>query len=119
MGILEQVVAELAKQRARHEYLLGQIDSVLGKAPQIQLEDATLPLRGQRIGEVAVQVLADEHGEGAEMHYTEWFRLLEAHGHLVAGKDPMNSFLTQINRSPYVQRIGSRTGRYRLLRSVA
>jgi hypothetical protein len=112
--VLQEVLGELSEQCRRHEYLLGQVESVLGRSPQIQLEHATLPLRGQRISEVAIEVLADEKGEGAEVHYTEWFEMLRRRGHFVVGKDPVNTFLTEINRSPHVRRVGARTGLYYL-----
>ena len=59
-------------------------------------------------------VLAEERGPGAEVHYREWFELLRSRGHLVAGKEPVNTFLTQINRSDAVIRVGRRSGRYKL-----
>jgi hypothetical protein len=114
-ALLEGLTAE----RERHEFSLREIESALGASPQIRLDDASVLLRGQRIREVAVEVLEEEHGEDAEVHYKEWFQLLKRHGHIVAGKDPVNTFLTQINRSPAVGRVGSRTGRYRLLADAA
>jgi hypothetical protein len=116
--VLQEVLGELREQCRRHQHLLGQVESVLGKSPQIQLGDSTLPLRGQRIGEVAVEVLADEKGEGSEIHYTEWFEMVKRRGHFVVGKDPVNSFLTEINRSPQVRRVGARTGLYFLAESA-
>lgn len=116
---IEEVVKDLQAQRERHEFQLRQIESVLGKTAQIQLEDSNLLLRGQRIGEVAVEILAAERDGQAELHYRDWYKLLKDRGHVVAGKDPVNSFLTQINRSPRIQRVGKRTGIYRLLEQVA
>jgi hypothetical protein len=64
--------------------------------------------------QVAIDVLEAELGAGAEVHYREWFELLRSRGHLVAGKEPLNTFLSQINRSDAVERVGRRTGIYRL-----
>ena len=44
--------------------------------------------------------------------------MLRAEGHVVAGKEPLNTFLSQINRSEAVQSVGRRTGRYRLARAA-
>ncbi len=95
------------------------IDSVLGRSPQLRLEEADLRLRGRRLEEVAIAVLADQRGPEAEVHYRDWFELLRSNGHLVAGKHPLNTFLTQINRSAAIEKVGRRTGRYRLSLAAA
>jgi hypothetical protein len=111
---LRSIVADLADRLARDEYTLKEIDSVLGREPQLCLEDANLRLRGRRLEEIALKVLQEERGPGVEVHYREWFELLRGRGHLIAGKEPLNTFLAQINRSDAVERVGRRTGRYKL-----
>jgi hypothetical protein len=61
-------------------------------------------LRGARIREVAVRVLAANTQPEAPVHYRDWFELLTAQGFMPAGKDPLATFLTQVGRSPVVQR---------------
>jgi hypothetical protein len=95
--------------------LLGQLDEILGFAPQLSISEVDEMLRGQRLREVAIQVLKRRRGEGATVHYREWFELLVADGHRVAGKDPVATFLTQLSRAPEVEPIGRRTGMYRLV----
>jgi hypothetical protein len=116
---MQSIVASLEDRLAHDERMLGEIDSVLGCAPQLRLEDADVRLRGRRLEETAIAVLANERGRGAEIHYREWFELLRSSGHLVAGKDPLNTFLTQINRSASIEKVGRRTGRYRLSAAAA
>ena len=111
---LRQLVSDLEVQLDYDERVLGEIDSVLGRQPQMRLEDANLRLRGRRLEEIALRVLNEERGVGSEVHYREWFELLRARGHLIAGKEPLNTFLAQINRSSAVESVGKRTGRYRL-----
>jgi hypothetical protein len=111
---MRAIVASLEEQITYDEVMLGEIDSVLGRVPQMRLEDADLRLRGRRLEEVALQVFAEEREPGAEVHYREWFDLLRSRGHRVAGKEPLNTFLAQINRSKAVERVGRRTGRYKL-----
>ena len=111
---LRSIVADVAERLAHDERILEEIDSVLGRNPQLRLEEADLRLRGRRLEEVAVQILAADRGAGAEIHYREWYELLRSRGHLVAGKEPLNTFLAQINRSEAVERVGRRSGRYRL-----
>jgi hypothetical protein len=60
-------------------------------------------LRGAQIRETAVRVLASSETSRA-VHYRTWFELLRHKGFVPAGKDPLATFLTQIGRSPVVQR---------------
>jgi hypothetical protein len=61
-------------------------------------------LRGARIRETAVRVLAGHNQPDAPVHYRDWFELLTAQGLMPAGKFPLATFLTQVGRSPLVQR---------------
>ncbi|MBN8866279.1 MAG: hypothetical protein J0H98_01875 [Solirubrobacterales bacterium] len=114
LAAIEVVVRSLREQLERDRRTLREIDSVLGRLPQLDLRDLDIRLRGQHLEEVALKVLAEKLGDEVEVHYRDWFALLEGQGLLVAGKEPLNTFLAQINRSPHVERIGKRTGRYRV-----
>jgi microcystin degradation protein MlrC len=110
---LQAVVEDLANQLGHDERALREIESVLGKTAQLQLEDSDIRLRGRRLEEVAIAVLAE--AEGTEpIHYRVWFELLRSRGHLIAGKRPIDTFLAQINRSNQVENVGRRSGLYRL-----
>ena len=109
---LQAVLDDLAKQLAYDERALRDIESVLGKAPQLQLEDSDLRLRGRRLEEIAVAILSETNSE--PIHYRAWFELLRSRGYLVAGKKPIDTFLAQINRSNRVENVGRRSGLYRL-----
>jgi hypothetical protein len=111
------IVDRLAQRVADDERMLTEIESVLGKNPQLRLDDADLRLRGRRLEEVAIRILQEERG-AEQVHYREWFELLRARGHLVAGKQPLDTFLSQISRSGAVERVGRRSGLYRLARAV-
>ncbi len=111
---MRRIVESLEQRLGQDEHVLREIDEVLGREPQLRLDDAHVRLRGRRLEEVALEVLAEERGADAEVHYREWFELLRQKGFLVAGKEPVNTFLAQINRSGAVEKIGHRSGRYRL-----
>lgn len=64
-------------------------------------------LRGARIRETAVRVLAAHAQPDAPVHYRDWFELVTAQGFMPTGKDPLATFLTQVSRSPVVQRTTS------------
>jgi hypothetical protein len=76
-------------------------------APEPGPTNGATVLRGARIREAAVRVLAANAPAEAPVHYRDWFELLTAQGFMPAGKDPLATFLTQIGRSPLVQRTTS------------
>lgn len=96
--------------------LLRRMDEMLGIAPQLSL-DAHGELRGQKLQEIAIELLRSKKGAGVAVHYREWFGLLVEAGLHVAGKNPLSTFLTQVSRAPQVESVRPRSGLYRL-RSV-
>ncbi len=70
-------------------------------------------LRGARIRETAVHVLAGTPQAEAPIHYRTWFELLRGQGFMPVGKNAVATFLTQLNRSPVVKRVGG-AGMYAL-----
>jgi hypothetical protein len=109
-ALVEQVDGELAGT----ERLLRQMDEILGLAPQLAIDTQHDQLRGERLREIAVEVLREQRGDNAEIHYSDWLKLLEAQGLRVGGKDPAATLLTQLARSPYVESVRPRSGLYRL-----
>jgi hypothetical protein len=111
----QEIVETLTERLDHDDYLLSEIDGLLGTAAQLRLEMLDPRLHGKRLEEVAIEVLREDVGAGVEVHYREWFELLRARGHRVKGKAPLDTFLAQINRSSSIERVGRRTGRYRLV----
>jgi hypothetical protein len=111
---LRGLAEQLEQQTTRDEHLLEELAAALGISAQLRIEDLSPRLRGQRLQEVAVEVLRTRWGRDREIHYREWFDLVQAEGHRVGGKDPVATFLAQVHRAPGVERLGNRTGRYRL-----
>lgn len=72
-------------------------------------------LRGQRLQEIAVQVLAKSNLAGEPVHYREWYALLRTAGYTVAGKDPVATFLASVSRAPHIEPVGRRSGLYVLM----
>jgi hypothetical protein len=71
-------------------------------------------LRGERLREVAVDVLRRLALSGDPIHYRAWFDALVEAGFRVSGRDPLASFLTQVTRIDQVESVGRRSGLYRL-----
>ena len=104
-------VEALASQDA---HILEELEGALGMRDQLQIEQLDRELGGRRLAEVAVTILVRELHPGQAVHYKDWFALLHSAGFRVKGKDPLASFLAQISRSPDVEAVGQRSGRYRL-----
>lgn len=111
-----QALADHARAQAdSDEQALIGLARVLGLDPQLCLDQLDERLRGQRLQEIAVQVLAEHHGSGEPVHYKHWYGLLRSAGYTVGGKDPVATFLATVSRSPRVRAIGQRSGLYLLV----
>lgn len=107
-------LGHLEAQQDADTRMLEELEALLELSPQLRLESLDRRLRGQRLQEVAIELLHRELGAGHPVHYRDWYALVRRAGHEVAGKNPLGSFLTQIARAPDVERVGERTGLYRL-----
>lgn len=121
LALLEQrlelhrgIVGELEVEHAVMQRLLREIDELSDRRPQLRIERLDKQLRGRRIQEVAVQVLRRRAEPGEVVHYRQWFGMLGADGFEIAGRDPLNTFLTSLGRAEGVERVGKRSGLYRL-----
>jgi hypothetical protein len=111
---MHDLAAAVDEDLAANVRLLGQLDEMLGVAPQMSMTEADEELRGQRLREVAIQILKRHKGEAVAVHYREWYELVVHEGHRIAGKDPIATFLTQVSRADEVEPVGRRSGLYRL-----
>ncbi|MGD9734948.1 MAG: hypothetical protein AB7V58_04970 [Solirubrobacterales bacterium] len=102
------------EQNQRERALLEQLEGALGRAVQLSIDDLDGRLRGQRLLDVAIELLDQQVGRGKAIHYRDWFQLLKEHGYRVGGKDPLGTFLAQIARAEGIESVGRRSGRYRL-----
>lgn len=108
---LERLTAYASEQKQR----VLRLDRLVAAARAIRHDIApeeAVGLRGRAIGDIAVTV-AGERGR-REMHYREWYELVRQSGYLIASRDPEAAFLTALTRDARLERVGSRTGIYRL-----
>ena len=123
-GEAEQLRAAAAEHLAAAEQLsadaLGieqrvrELDELLGRAPQLRLDFDSEGLRGQRLREVAIEILARRRGLGQPIHYRDWYELVKNEsGQAIEAKDPLATFLVHISRSPLVAKADD-PGVYRL-----
>lgn len=111
---LEDALAEARAKRDEVAASIQAIEEVAGLAPQMAILEISEELRGERLREVALEVLERLGEGGAPVHYREWFDALLAEGYRVSGKDPLATFLTQVTRIDRVKPVGHRSGLYRL-----
>jgi hypothetical protein len=110
---LNELVGKVDADVEETARLMRRIDEMLGIAPQLAL-DAHGELGGQKLQEIAVELLRQKKGAGVVVHYREWFELLLASGLQIGGRDPLGTFLTQVARSPQVESVRPRSGLFRL-----
>jgi len=109
---LRDLADGLEAEAGSEERLLAELRGALGLAPQLQMEELSEALRGARLREVAVEVLRSSGRGATPIHYREWYELLRSAGKQASGKDPLSTFLNQINRAPEVDPVGGRSGLY-------
>lgn len=111
---LRDLAEQATDQVVADERLVRSLAEILGVSPQATIHDLGGALRGQRLREVAVDVLKKHARPGDAMHYRDWYELVRGENIVVAGRDPLATFLAQVTRSDAVEAVGGRSGRYRL-----
>jgi hypothetical protein len=110
----EALAAEAREEAKSLADSVRAIEEVAGLAPQLAICAISEELRGERLREVALEVLHRLTASGDPVHYRVWFEALVESGYRVSGRDPLATFLTQITRIKNVQSVGRRSGLYRL-----
>jgi hypothetical protein len=110
---LQDLADDARAQAEAQESALRELGGLVGIDPQLNMDQQLdARLRGQRLQEIAVRVLAERHPDGEPIHYKLWYALLREAGYSIGGKDPQATFLSSISRSPHVRSMGRRSGLY-------
>jgi len=109
-----ELADEAAREAQRFARTIRELGELLGIEDQLSITELHDELRGERLREVAAKVLWQHFGEGDVVHYKQWFNLVTAEGHRIGGKNPAATFLTQVARESTVERMGRRSGLYKL-----
>lgn len=110
-----ETLAEEAQREVKTlAHRIRAVEEVAGLAPQMAICEISEELRGERLREVALDVLRELSAFGDPVHYRAWFDALVEAGFRVSGRDPLATFLTQITRIDKVESVGRRSGLYRL-----
>lgn len=105
---------QLVQEAERLHNRVRDLDELLGNAPQLRIDLQSKTLQGQRLREEATRILLAQYGLRTPIHYRAWYGLLTDSGLEAGGKDPLATFLTQITRSPVVERVEDGGGMYQL-----
>jgi hypothetical protein len=109
-----QRAEDAAREADRIARTIREIGELLGIEDQLSITELHDELRGERLREVAAKVIWQHFREGDVVHYKQWFDLVVAEGHRIGGKNPAATFLTQVARVSTVERMGRRSGLYKL-----
>lgn len=98
----------------RYARTIRELGELLGVEDQLSITELSDELRGARLREVAADVLWRNFHAGDVVHYKQWLACVVAEGYRIGGKNPTATFLTQVARVDSVERLGRRSGLYRL-----
>jgi hypothetical protein len=104
-----------AREAERYAKTIRELGEILEIEDQLSIVSLSDELRGQRLRDIAANVLWRHFRAGDVVHYKQWFDLVVADGYRIGGKNPAATFLTQVARVESVERIGRRSGLYKLL----
>lgn len=114
----EQLTEEanlVALQAERYLKTIRELGELLGIEEQLSIHELSAELRGARLREVAADIVFRHFKKGdPPFHYKQWFALVVGEGHRIGGKNPAATFLTQVARIDGIERVGRRTGLYRI-----
>lgn len=130
LGVASDALPALQARLAEHRLVVVQLRQLVRRAEEehLRLEAAVATLsrvvepdaepaglRGRRLADTAIVLLRDLGRGDQDVHYGDWFRLVQDAGHIVLGADPVATFLTAIARHPDVVKVPpARSGVYRV-----
>lgn len=109
------LAAEALREAERFARTIRELGEILELEDQLSFVELSDHLKGERLREIASEVLWRHHRAGDIVHYKAWLELVVADGYRIGGKDPSATFLTQVARIDSVERVGRRSGLYRLI----
>ena len=110
----QALASERYATAARLASSIRAVEEMLGLSPQIAMCEISEELRGERLRDVALELLRERSTPNDPIHYRVWFDELVQSGFRISGKDPLATFLTQVSRIERVEKVGRRSGLYRL-----
>jgi hypothetical protein len=109
------LLEEATREAERYARTLRDLGEILGLEEQLSIVTLSDEIRGERLRDVAAEVIWRHFRAGDVVHYKHWLELVVADGYRVGGKNRTATFLTQVARVTSVERVGKRSGLYRLV----
>lgn len=106
---------EAAREAERYAKTIRELGEILDLEDQLSIVALSHELRGERLRDIATDVIWRHFRAGEIVHYKQWFDLVVADGYRIGGKNPAATFLTQVARVESVERVGRRSGLYKLV----
>jgi hypothetical protein len=113
-ALVEQA-SEAALEAERYLATIRELGELLGVEDQLSIVTLTEELRGERLRQVAADIVFKHFRPGEPFHYKQWLELVVAEGHRIGGKNASATFLTQVAQIEGVHKIGRRTGLYQIV----
>jgi hypothetical protein len=113
--VLLQEASDAAAEADRYLTTIRELGELLGVADQLSIVTLAEELRGERLRQVAADIVFKHFQPGEPFHYKQWLELVVADGHRIGGKNAPATFLTQVAKVERVERIGRRTGLYQIV----
>ena len=110
----QELATQAMREAERYAKTIRELGELLGVEDQLSLTNLSNDLRGERLREVAAEVLWRNFHAGDVVHYKQWFECVVAEGYRIGGKNPTATVLTQVAQVDSVERVGRRSGLYRL-----
>jgi hypothetical protein len=102
---IDRALAEIDERVALLQRLAGDLPTGNGTVNALSVARAGgKRLFGAAIRETAVRTVRSQPQAVEALHYRDWYELVRRAGYVIAGSDPLAVFLTQLTRSPVVQR---------------
>jgi hypothetical protein len=112
---LAQEANQAAREAERYLKTIRELGELLGIEDQLSITELIPELRGERLREVAAEIVFRHFKPGdPPFHYKRWLELVVNEGHRIGGKNPAATFLTQVARVEGIERVGRRTGLYQV-----
>ncbi len=112
---LLQEASEAATEADRYLRTIRELGELLGVEDQLSIVTLADELRGERLRQVAADIVFKHFQPGETFHYKQWLDLVVNEGHRIGGKNAPATFLTQVAKVDRVERVGRRTGLYQIV----
>src|SRR4051794_26623562 len=93
---LKSQAEEAALEAEQYLRTIRELGELLGSEDQLSIVSLSEELRGERLRQVAADIVFRHFRPGESFHYKQWLDLVVSEGHRIGGKNSAATFLTQV-----------------------